>query len=156
MARNAQVRPKWLASIIVGSAALLLLAPSAAWADPNRHDYDRHRSHDGYQTHSEYRHHASHKRNHHASHKRNHHASSKRNHHASYKRNHHASHKRNHQRGKRHGYETQPFGYYCEPCNHYFSARDELYDHVAYRHDVPFRQLSVAVSFGAFGWIFFG
>jgi hypothetical protein len=140
MARNAQVRPKWLASIIVGSAALLLLAPSAAWADPNHRDYDRHRSHDGYQTHSEYRHHASHKRNHHASSKR----------------NHHASYKRNHQRGKRHGYETQPFGYYCEPCNHYFSARDELYDHVAYRHDVPFRHLSVAVSFGAFGWIFSG
>jgi hypothetical protein len=140
MARNVQVRPNWLASIIVGSAAILLLSPSAAWADPRHHDYDRHRSHDGYQTHSEYRHHASYNRNHHSSHKR----------------NRHASHKRNHRPGKRRGHETQQFGYYCKPCNHYFSARDELYDHVAYRHDVPFRHLSVAVSFGALGWIFFG
>ncbi len=132
MARNAQVRPKWLASIIVGSAAILLLAPSAAWAGSSHHDYDRHRSHDWYQTHSEYRHHASQNRNH------------------------HASYNKHHRRGKRHGHETQHFGYYCKPCNHYFSARDELYDHVAYRHDVPYRHLSLAVSFGAFGWIFFG
>ncbi len=140
MIRNAQAQPKWLVTIFIGSAAMLLFAPSAAWAGSGHRDYDRYRTHGQYQSHSEHRHHISHKRYHHVSHRR----------------NHHFSHKRHHQHGKRRGYETQHVGYYCRPCNHYFSARDELYDHVAHQHHVPFRDLSVAVSFGAFGWIFFG
>jgi hypothetical protein len=140
MIRNAQARPKWLVTIFIGSAAMLMFAPSAAWAGSGDHDYDRYRTHGQYQSHTEHRHHISHKRYHHVSHRR----------------NHHSSHKRHYQHGKRRGYETQYVGYYCRPCNHYFSARDELYDHVAHQHHVPFRDLSVAVSFGAFGWIFFG
>ena len=132
MTRNVQARPKWLATIIIGSAAILLFAPSAAWAGSGHHDYDRHRTHGQYKSHFAHLHHTSHKRHH------------------------YVSHKRHHQRGKRRGHEKHHVGYYCRPCNNYFSARDELYDHVAYRHHVPFRHLTVAVSFGAFGWIFFG
>lgn len=124
MMRNAQVRPKWLATIMIGSAAILLFAPSAARAGSGHHDYNRDRSYGQYQSYSTH--------------------------------HHYASHKRHHPRGKRRGYEKQHVGYYCRPCNRYFSARDGLYDHVAYQHRVPFRHLSVAVSFGAFGWIFSG
>jgi hypothetical protein len=140
MTRIAQARPTRLATIIMGSAAILLFVPITAWAGSGDHDYDR------YRTYNDYRWQGGDSGHRHASHKR----------------HHRASHKRNHPRGKRRGYEKQrgyekhAVGYYCEPCNHYFSARDELYDHVAYPHDVPFRQLSLAVSFGAFGWIFFG
>ena len=132
MIRNAQARPKWLATIFVGSAAILLFAPSAAWAGSGHDDYDRYRTHGQYESHSAHHRHASHKRNH------------------------RASYKRHHQQGKRRGYEKHHAGYYCRPCDHYFGARNELYDHVAYQHRVPFRQLSIAVSFGSFGWIFFG
>jgi hypothetical protein len=132
MIRNAKVRPRWLATICIGSAVMLLLAPSAAWAGSGHNDYDRYRTHGRYESYSNNGHHVSHKRHQHVFHKRQHH------------------------RGKRRGHEKHHVGYYCRPCNHYFSARDELYDHVAYRHRVPFRQLSLAVSFGAFGWIFFG
>jgi hypothetical protein len=112
--------------MIIGSAAMLLFAPSAAWAGSGHHDYDRHRTTSRYDSHS------------------------------AHARGHHASHKRKGHRGKRRGHEKHHVGYYCRPCNHYFSARNELYDHVAYRHRVPFRHLEVAVSFGGFGWIFFG
>jgi hypothetical protein len=142
MTRNAQAQSTRLATIIIGSAAILLFIPIAAWAGSGDYDYDRHR------TSSDYRWQYGDAGHRHVSHKRHHRAF--------HKRHHYASHKRNHPRGKRRGYEKHAVGYYCEPCNHYFSARDELYDHVAYRHDVPFRHLSLAVSFGAFGWIFFG
>jgi hypothetical protein len=133
MIRNAQAQPKWLSVTTIGFAATLLLAPSAAWAGSGHNDYDRHRTSSYYEArHADARHH-----------------------HASHKRHHHASHK-GHQRGKRRGHEKQYVGYYCRPCDHYFSARDELYGHVAYRHRVPSRHLEVAVSFGEFGWIFFG
>ena len=141
MIRNAQARSKWLSVTTIGFAATLLFAPSAAWAGSGHNDYDRHRTSSYYEArHTEARHH-------HASHKRHHHASHKGHHRASYK---------GHQRGKRRGHEKQSVGYYCRPCDHYFSARDELYGHVAYRHRVPSRHLEVAVSFGEFGWIFFG
>jgi len=141
MVRNAQAQPKWLSVTTIGFAAALLLAPSAAWAGSGYNDYDRHRTSSRYESRHADAHHydASHKRNHQASHKR----------------NHRASHKR-HPRGKLRGYEKHHVGYYCRPCDHYFSARDGLYDHVAYRHRVPSRHLEVAVSFGEFGWIFFG
>jgi hypothetical protein len=133
MIRNAQVQPKWLSVTTIGFAATLLFAPSAAWAGSGHNDYDRHSTSSYYEArHTDARqHHASHKRQHHASHKRHHH-------------------------GKRRGHEKQFVGYYCRPCDHYFSARDELYGHVAYRHRVPSRHLEVAVSFGELGWIFFG
>jgi hypothetical protein len=124
MIRNVQARPKWLAMMIIGFAAMLLSASSAAWADSAHNDYDRHWNYGQVQSQSAH--------------------------------DHHVFQKRYHQHGKRRGHEKHHVGYYCRPCNHYFSARDELYDHVAYRHRVPFRHLSVAVSFGAFGWIFFG
>ena len=126
MTRIAQARPKRLSAIIIGSAAMLLFAPSAAWAGSGHHDYDRHRTYGHYESHS------------------------------SYAFQHHASHERHHYRGKRRGHQKHHVGYYCRPCNHYFSARSELYDHVSYRHHVPFRHLTAAISFGAFGWIFFG
>jgi hypothetical protein len=126
MARIAQARAQRLSVMIIGSAAMLLFAPSAAWAGSGDYDHDRHRNRGHYKAHS------------------------------SHARNHHASHERQHHRGKWRGHKKHHVGYYCKPCNHYFSARDELYDHVAYRHHVPFRHLTVAVSFGAFGWIFFG
>ncbi len=126
MARIAQARRKRLSAIIIGSAAMLLFAPSAAWAGSGHHDYDRHRTYSHYNSHST-------------------HADQ-----------HHASHQRHHQRGKWRGHEKHHVGYYCRSCNHYFSARGELYHHVSYRHHVPFRHLAAAVSFGAFGWIFFG
>ena len=141
MVRNAQAQPKWLSVTTIGFAAALLLAPSAAWAGSGHNDYDRHRTSNRYESRQADAHH--------------YHASHKRNHHASHKRHHRASHK-NHKRGKRRGHEKQYVGYYCRPCDHYFSARDGLYDHVAYRHRVPSRHLEVAVSFGEFGWIFFG
>ncbi len=128
MTRNVQARPKWLATIIIGSAAILLFAPSAAWAGSGHRDYDRNRTHSQHQSQFAYSHHVSHERDHHVSHKRH----------------------------RQRGYEQHHIGYYCRPCNHYFSARDELYDHVAYQHRVPYRHLSLAVSFGTFGWIFFG
>ena len=140
MTRNVQARSKWLAPIIIGSAAMLMLAPGAAWAGSGDHDYDRHRTDGRYESNSAHPHHAFHKRHHYASPKR----------------HRHASHKRHHQRGKRRGREIHHVGYYCRPCNNYFSARGELYDHVAYRHQVPYRHLSLAVSFSSFGWIFFG
>jgi hypothetical protein len=65
----------------------------------------------------------------------------------------HSKHKHH---GKRRGHEKHRVGYYCRPCNHYFSARNALYDHVAYRHRGPSQRLQVSVSFGEFGWIFFG
>ncbi len=164
MIRNVQVRPQWLITIFIGSAAILLFAPSAAWAGSGRHDYDRDRTHAQVQSDSEYGHHSSHKRDHHSSHERDRyssherdrHFSHKRSHHVSHKRHHYVSHKRHRQHGKRRGYEKYHVGYYCGPCNHYFSARDELYDHVAHHHHVPYGHLSLAVSFGGFGWIFFG
>jgi hypothetical protein len=133
MIRNAQAQPKWLSVTTIGFAATLLFAPSAAWAGSGHNDYDRHRTSSYYEArHTDARHqYDSHKRHHHASHK-------------------------SHQRGKRRGHEKQFVGYYCRPCDHYFSARDELYGHVAYRHRVPSRHLEVGVSFGEFGWIFFG
>ena len=134
MTRIAQARPKRLSAMIIGSAAMLLLAPSAAWAGSGQHGCNRHR------TTSYYDSHFSHARGQHVSHKR----------------HHRASHKRQHHRGKRRGHERRHVGYYCKSCNHDFSARDQLYDHVAYRHDVPFRHLEVAVSFDGFGLIFFG
>jgi hypothetical protein len=141
MTRNVQARPKWLAAMTIGFAATLLLAPSAAWAGSKNSDYDRHRSSRYHESdYADARHHnASHKRHHRVSHKR----------------HHRASHK-GHQYGKRRGHVEQTVGYYCRPCDHYFSARDELYGHVAYRHRVPSRNLEVGVSFGEFGWIFFG
>jgi len=132
MARNAQARPKWLFATIIGSAAMLLLSPSAAWAGSGDYDYGRHRTSDYDNFHS------GHARGHQVFHQR----------------HHYASHKRQH--GKRRGHAKHHVGYYCRPCDRYFSARAKLYDHVAYRHDVPFRHLSIAVSFGPFGWIFFG
>ena len=141
MIRNAQAQPKWLSVMTIGFAATLLLAPSAAWAGSGHNDNDRHR------TASQYESRDADARHHHASHKRHHQAS--------HKRHQRAFHK-NHWRGKRRGHEKQYVGYYCRPCDHYFSARDELYGHVAYRHRVPSRHLEVAVSFGEFGWIFFG
>ena len=140
MTRNAQSRPKWLATIIIGSAAMLLFAPSAAWAGSGHRDYDRHRTNGEYRSHSAQFHHASDKRHRHASHKR----------------HRHASHKRHHQRGKRRGHQKHHVDYYCRSCDRYFDARAALYDHVAYRHRVPDRHLGIAVSFGEFGWIFFG
>jgi hypothetical protein len=68
---------------------------------------------------------------------------------------HHASYKHN-DHGKRRGHRKHLVDYYCRACNHYFGARDELYHHVVYRHRVPYRNLEIAVSFGEFGWIFFG
>ena len=133
MVRNAQAQPKWLSVTTIGFAAALLLAPSAAWAGSGHNDYDRHR------TSSHYESRPADARHYHASHKRHHHASQKR-----------------HPRGKLRGHEKQYVGYYCRQCDHYFSARDGLYDHVAYRHRVPSRHLEVAVSLGEFGWIFFG
>ncbi len=134
MIRIAQARPSWLSAMIIGSAAMLLFAPSAAWAGSGHHDNDRHRTTSRYDSHS------AHARGHHASHKR----------------AHHASYKRQAHREKRRGHERHHVGYYCRPCNHTFSGRSELYDHVAYRHQVPFRHLEVAVSFGGFSWIFLG
>jgi hypothetical protein len=131
MTRNAQARTKRLSVIIIGSAAILLFAPSAAWAGSGHNDYDRHRTRDHYWSQSAYHHDTSHKRHHRASHKR-------------------------HPRGKLRGYEKHHVGYYCRPCDRYFRARGGLYDHVAYRHRVPNRHLEVAVDFGEFGWIFFG
>jgi len=132
MTRNAQSRPKWLATAIIGSAAMLLFAPSAAWAGSGHHDCDRHRTHAEYRSHSAQFHHASHKRHH------------------------KVSHKRHHQYGKRRGHHEQHVDYYCKSCDRYFDARAALYDHVAYRHRVPSQHLGIAVSFGEFGWIFFG
>jgi hypothetical protein len=141
MTRNALAQPKWLFVMTIGFAATLLFAPSAAWAGSGNYDYDRHRTSDHYESrHADARHH---------------HASHNRHHSISHKRHQRASHK-GHQRGKRRGHEKQSVGYYCRPCDHYFSARDELYGHVAYRHRVPSRHLEVGVSFGEFGWIFFG
>lgn len=149
MARNAQAQPKWLSVTTIGFAAALLLAPSATWAGSGHRDYDRHRNSSHYESrHADARHH-------HASDKRHHHASHKRHQHASHKRNHRAFHK-NHHRGKRRGHEKHYVGYYCRPCDHYFDARDGFYDHVAYRHRVPYRNLEVSVSLGEYGWIFFG
>lgn len=158
MIRNVQVRPQWLITIFIGSAAILLFAPSAAWAGSGRHDYDRDRTRAQAQAQSdsEYGHRSSHKRDRHFSHERDRYSSHERDRHVSHKRHHYVSHKRHRQHGKRRGYEKYHVGYYCGPCNHYFSARDELYDHVAHHHHVPYGHLSLAVSFGGFGWIFFG
>jgi len=68
----------------------------------------------------------------------------------------HAFHAHDQRPGKRLGHHKHQARYYCRPCNHYFTARADLYDHVAHRHRVPLRRLSLAVSFGPFGWIFFG
>ena len=138
MNRIAQTRTNRLSAIIIGSAAILLFAPSAAWAGSGHDDYDRHRSNDHYWSHSVYDRGTSH--NHHqASHNRHHHKFKKR-----------------HPLGKLRGYEKRHVDYYCRPCNRYFRARVGLRDHVAYRHRVPYRNLEVALSFGEFGWIFFG
>jgi hypothetical protein len=141
MTRNAQVRPRWLPVLTIGFAATLLFAPSAAWAGSGHYDHDRHRT----SSHNEWRHDDA----------RHHHASHKRHHGKSHKRHQRASH-RGHYHGKRRGHEKQYVDYYCRPCDRYFSAQDGLYDHVAYRHRVPSRNLEVAISFGEFGWIFFG
>jgi len=129
MTRNTQARPKWLPGAIIGFLALLLLAPSAAWAG-SRDDYDRttghHWSHFGDARHQ----------------------------HASLNHKHHGAYKHKHP-GKRRGHHKH-VDFYCRPCDRYFSARNGLYDHVAYRHRVPSRYLELAVSFGEFGWIFFG
>jgi hypothetical protein len=149
MARNAQAQPKRLSVMTIGFAAALLLAPSAAWAGSGHNDYDRHRTSRHYESrHADAHHyHASHKRHHHASHKR---------HHRAIHKGHDRGFHKGHHRGKRRGHAKHYAGYYCRPCDHYFDARDELYGHVAYRHRVPSRHLEVAVSFGEFGWIFFG
>jgi hypothetical protein len=141
MTRNAQSRPKWLSVTTIGFAATLLFAPSVAWAGSGNHDYNRQR------TSSHYEWYESDARDQHASHKRHHRKA--------HKRHHRASHK-NYDRGKRRGHHKQHVDYYCRECDRYFDARDGLYDHVAYRHRVPYRNLEVAISFGEFGWIFFG
>ncbi len=125
MTRIAQARPKRLYALIIGSAAMLLLAPSAAWAGSGHYNHDRHRTGSHYESHFDQA------------------------------RDHHAFRERQHHRGKWRGHEKHPVGYYCRSCNHDFSARDAFYAHVAYRHHVPFRHLAATVRFGAFSWTFF-
>lgn len=125
MSRIAQDRPKWRSVVVTGMFAMLLLAPSAAWAGSRDCDSGRYRTSNHYRSQSGHVHRQ----------------------HASYKHKHH---------GKRRGHQKHHVDYYCRACNHYFGARDELYDHVVYRHRVPSRDLEVAISFGEFGWIFFG
>jgi len=134
MARITQARPSWFTAMIIGSTAMLLFAPGAAWAGSGHHDYDRHRAGRHVDSHSA-------------------HAGC---HHASHKRHRNAFDKRHHHRGKRRGHEKHHVAHYCRPCNRHFGGRDQLYDHIAYRHRVPLRHLEVTVSFGEFGWIFFG
>ncbi len=133
MTRNALARPNWLSGTIVAFLALLLFAPSVAWAGSRHDDYDRHRTSGHYWSRSDDARHL----------------------HASHGRQHAAFHKHKH-RGKRRGHHKHYVDYYCRPCDRYFSARGGLYDHVNARHRVPYRQLEIAVSFGEFGWIFFG
>jgi hypothetical protein len=118
---------------MIAFLALLLFAPSAAWAGSRHDDYHRHR------TSSHYRSQSDHARHQHASHKR-----------------HHKSFRKHKHHGKRRGHQKHHVDYYCRPCDRYFSARGGLYDHVNYRHRVPSQYLEFAVSFGEFGWIFFG
>ena len=141
MIRNAVARSKSLSGPIVAFLALLLFAPSAAWAGSRHGDYDRHRTSGQYWYRSEDARHW------HASHECRHHASDGRHHGAFHKHKHH---------GKRRGHQKHYVDYYCRPCDRYFSARSGLYDHVNARHRVPYRRLELAVSFGEFGWIFFG
>ncbi len=148
MIRNAQLRTTWLTALVVGSAAMALVAPSAAWAGHRHGDHDRHRDHGHYRSHYAHYEHAPHARHHHASHRGHHYVS--------HKRHHHGSHKWHHKRGRRLGHLKHHVDYYCRACNHYFGARAELYDHVFYRHRVPYRDLEVAITFGEFGWIFLG
>ena len=141
MTRNAQAQPKWLSGAIIAFLAMLLFAPSAAWAGSRDYDYDRHRTSDGYGSQSDEARHwnASHKSHRHASHKR-----------------HHKAFRKHWKHGKRRGHQKDYVDYYCRPCDRYFSARTGLYDHVNARHRVPYRKLEIAVDFGEFGWIFFG
>jgi len=111
--------------MITGSLAMLLLAPSAAWAGSRDYNSDHRHASNHYRAQFDpsYRHDASCKHKHH---------------------------------GKGRGHQKHHVDYYCRACNHYFGARAKFYDHVAYRHRVPYQNLEVAVSFGEFGWIFVG
>ena len=142
MTRNAQAQPRWIRGAIISFLAMLLFAPSAAWAGSRDYDYDRHRSSDRHWSQSDDARHW------HASHKRHHHDCEKRHHKAFRK------HWKHH--GKRRGHHKHYVDYYCRPCDRYFDARIGLYDHVNARHRVPYRKLEVAVDFGEFGWIYFG
>jgi hypothetical protein len=148
MTRIAQARSSWLSGMIVGTAAMLLFAPSAVWAGSGHRDYDRNRDDGRHRTDSRYDSHSDHARGRHVSHKRHRQVS--------HKRHHRASHKRHDYRGKGRGHDRHYFDPYCRPCNRYFDGRDQLYGHVADRHSVPYRHLEVAVNFGEFGWIYFG
>jgi hypothetical protein len=141
MTRIAQARPSWLLITTIGFATALMFAPTAAWAGSAKHDHDAYRAYGAYDSHpSEARHR-------HAAHKRYERIDDRR-----YQR----ALRKMHKHGRRLGHEKNYVGFYCEPCNRAFSARRGLYDHVGYRHQVPFRDLSLAISFGSFGWIFFG
>ncbi len=136
MARIAQPLAKWRSALIIGSAAMLLVVPSAAWAGSGHGHGDRHRD--------------CNQRGSYFAHAGNHHGSNG-NYHASNGNNH-----KHHNHGKSKRQRKHDVDFYCGPCHRHFSARDELYVHVELQHHVPFRHLSGAISFSVFGWIFLG
>ncbi len=133
MARRAQTRSRRLLVAMVGLAAILLVAPSGAWAGSAHHSSSRHGNHGK---------HASAASHDHGSHK---------GHRAHGRHRGHRGH--DYRRGDRRRYQDR---YHCKPCGHYFGGRDALYGHVSGHHGVPFWQLSFAIANHAFGLTFYG
>ena len=127
MARNAYERWKKLSVAAVAAAAMLLVAPAGAWAG-SAYDGGRHHGR-----------HADASRHHYYSHGNQH--------------RHHRNHRGHAYGHAKHRHHTS---YFCQPCNRYFDARRGLYDHVAYRHHVPFWQLANAITYNTLSWIFYG
>jgi len=133
MARHAQPRLRRLAAAIIGSAAMLLVIPSGAWAGSAHHGKCRH-GHRGAHFSTAGHHYGVHKG------------------HRGYGR-----HRGHWGYGNRHGYRNRHHDrYYCEPCGRYFGVRDALYGHVSDYHGVPSWQLSFAIANHAFGLTFYG
>ena len=139
MARQSQNRSTRLMVAIVGSAAMILVAPAGAWADSAHNGYSRHGDHGQHYATSSH-HHGSHKQ--HWAH---------RGHRGRDYRHGHRDH------GYRHGQNLRQHGrHYCKPCGRYFGERDGLYGHVSVDHGVPFWRLSYAIGNYSLGLVFYG
>ena len=148
MARHAQIQSRRLLIAIVGSAAMLLVAPSGAWAGSAHHGKNRHGNHGSHYSAASHDH-ASHKGHRGHGYHKGHRGHDGR----------HAYREHHRDRAYRHGYRQHRQHhdrYYCNPCGQYFGARDALYGHVSGHHGVPFWQLSYAIANHAFGLIFYG
>ncbi len=151
MARQKQIRSRQRLVAIVGSAAMLLLAPGGAWAGSAHRGDSRngnHGSHASVASHHGGSHqgHRAHGRD------RGHHYGRDKGHH--YARGHRYRGNDGRHRGhdNRYGHGDRHHGrYFCEPCGYHFGSRSDFYGHVSVQHGVAYGQVAYVTPNFSFG-----